>query len=173
MKERSIAVAYGSTFGDTADTADHIGRALTDLMGLRPTVADVAYHELRELRAFDVLLLGCSTWNFGELQSDWAARVDELDDVEFRGKQVGLFGMGDQVGYPDTYADALGILARQVEARGAELVGLWPVAGYRFDASLAQRGCCFVGLALDATNQHELTALRIDRWAAQLVGELG
>ena len=172
MSPPRIVVAYGSTFGDTAEAAERIVAVLTELTGLRPTLMDIAYHDLRELDDFAVLLLGCSTWNIGELQSDWAAKLDELDALNLHNKSVGLFGSGDQLGYADTYVDALGILAERAEARGAELVGLWSIAGYEHTASIAQRGCSFVGLALDETSQPDLTPSRIDRWVMQLAEEL-
>jgi len=172
MRPPRIVVAFGSTYGDTADAAERIVTVLTELTGIQPRLMDIAYNELRALEAFDVLLLGCSTWNIGELQSDWAAKLSELDAIDLHGKKVGLFGSGDQRGYPDTYMDALGILAERVEARGAELVGLWPAAGYEHTASLAQRERCFVGLALDETSQAHMTAGRIDRWVRRLIEEL-
>jgi len=168
----SIVVAYGSTYGDTADAAERIAAALTERAATEPAVRDIAHSAVHELAAFDVLLLGCSTWNVGELQSDWASKADELGKLDLRGKRVALFGSGDQVGYPDTYMDALGHLAERVEARGAELAGSWPAVGYHHTASLAQRGGRFVGLALDATNQHERTRSRIERWVLQLTDEL-
>jgi flavodoxin I len=172
MESPRIVAAYGSTFGDTADAAERIVTVLTELTGVRPTLMDIAYHDLRELESFDVLLLGCSTWNIGELQSDWEAKLSDLDSLDMHNKKVGLFGSGDQLGYPDTYMDALGILAQRVEARGAELIGLWSISGYQHTASLAQRERCFVGRALDETSQGELTPSRIDRWVMQLIEEL-
>ena len=172
MRTPRVVVAYGSTFGDTADAAERIATALTELAGVEPILMDVAYHDLRELDTFDVWLLGCSTWNIGELQSDWAAKLSALSVLDLHGKKVGLFGCGDQLGYPDTYMDALGILAQRVEARGADLVGPWPIAGYQHTASLAQREGHFVGLALDVTSQDELTPSRIHRWVLQLIDEL-
>lgn len=167
-----VAVAYGSTFGDTADAAERLADGWRALSGIRPELFDVAHVELSRLSGFDVLLLGCSTWDVGELQSDWAARLHELDALDLRGTRVGLFGCGDQLGYPDSYLDALGILAERVEARGGELVGLWPATGYRHAASRAQREGTFVGLALDATSEPEQTAARVDRWVLQLADEL-
>ena len=172
MTPPRIVVAYGSTYGDTAEAAHRIATVLDELTGIRAEVVDIGHGPLGRLLEFDILLLGCSTWDVGELQSDWAVKLTELDTLDLCGKRVGLFGSGDQLGYPDTYMDALGILAEHAEARGAELVGLWPVVGYRHTASLAQRECCFVGLALDATSQYELTASRIDRWVPQLIDEL-
>lgn len=172
MKPPRIAVAYGSTYGDTAEAANRIVTVLTELTGVQPSLMDIAYHDVRELEPFDVLLLGCSTWDFGELQSDWDAKFSDLGTLDMHARKVGLFGSGDQLGYPDTYLDALGILAQRVEACGAELVGLWSVVGYEHTTSLAQRQCCFVGLALDETSQGDLTPSRIDTWVMQLIEEL-
>lgn len=172
MSPPSVVVAYGSTFGDTADAAARIVTLLSERTGVPPKLMDIAFHDVRQLDGFDVLLLGCSTWNIGELQSDWEAKLEGLDALDLHHKKVGLFGSGNQLGYPDIYVDALGILAERVEARGAELVGLWPAAGYEHTASLAQRGHCFVGLALDETSQADRTPTRIGRWVTQLVEEL-
>ena len=168
-----VVIAYGSTFGDTAEAAERIAATLAELTGVRPEVRDVAHTGLAELAAFDVLVLGCSTWYVGELQSDWDVRLEELRALDLHGKKVALFGSGDQLGYADTFMDALGILAQAAEERGAEIRGAWPTAGYAFEASLALRGGHFVGLALDATSQDDLTNARVARWVAQLVDELG
>lgn len=170
--EARVVLAYGSTFGDTAEAAERIAAAFSERTGTTPEMRDVAHATLAEVASFDVLVLGCSTWNVGELQSDWDVRLAEFASVDLRGKKVALFGTGDQYGYPDTFMDALGILADAAGERGAEMIGSWPAAGYTFDGSLALREGRFVGLALDATNQDDLTDGRIGRWVAQLADEL-
>lgn len=37
-----------------------------------------------ELHAYDVLLIGASTWDTGELQYDWANRLPELAEFDWR-----------------------------------------------------------------------------------------
>lgn len=167
-----IAIFYGSTYGNTAEAAELIAAELGGLLGQEVPLYDVAYLDVAELERFDVLLIGGSTWNVGELQMDWALNLERLAGLELSGKRVALFGAGDQVVYHDSYLDALGILAERFEARGATLVGAWPSAGYQHSASRAERDGWFVGLGLDDDNQGALTASRVRRWCAQLALEL-
>jgi len=107
------------------------------------------------------------------LQSDWEDFFDELDTIDFTGKKVAYFGEGDQVGYPDTFQDAMGMLEEKIVERGGETVGYWSTDGYEFTDSKALRDGKFVGLALDEDNQSDLTDERIKTWVSQLKQEFG
>jgi flavodoxin I len=96
--------------------------------------------------------------------------LSEFDEIDLRGKKVALFGLGDQVGFSDTFADALFFVADRVRSAGAELVGAWPVAGYEFRSSWAVEDGRFIGLVLDEHNQPELTEVRLDGWLAAILG---
>ncbi|WP_234409093.1 hypothetical protein [Marinilabilia salmonicolor] len=48
------------------------------------------------------------------------------------------------------------------------MIGFTSVKGYQFEASLAQRGDQFVGLALDIENQAALTEERIEKWIKEV-----
>ncbi|MEA5451454.1 flavodoxin FldA [Leptolyngbya sp. CCNP1308] len=132
------------------------------------TLQDVADASPDDFADYPYLIIGCPTWNIGELQSDWEGLYDELDEIDFSGKQVAYFGVGDQVGYADNFQDAMGILAEKITGLGATTVGQWPTDGYEFDSSKAVQDGKFVGLALDEDNQPELTSDRIKTWVAQL-----
>jgi flavodoxin I len=124
------------------------------------------------MRDFDLLLLGMPTWSVGQMQRDWQAVFEELDALELTGRPVALFGLGDQVGYPDTFADALAFLADKLQERGAHLFGAWPADGYTFTSSWALRpDGHFVGLILDEENQPHLTTQRCTEWIAALRAE--
>jgi flavodoxin I len=168
-----IAILYGSTYGNTEAAAGAIAHALASTASCEPRLHEIGTVDLRALEPFDVLIVGCSTWHIGRLQDDWSSKADDLDALDLRGRSVALFGTGDQVAYGDTFVDALGILADELEARGAELIAPWPAVGYEHTASRAQRGPTFVGLALDDDNQSASTPGRIARWVAQLVHSLG
>jgi flavodoxin I len=122
---------------------------------------------------FENVIIGCPTWNVGELQSDWETFYDELENIDFSGKKVAYFGPGDQVGYPDTFEDAMGMLEEKITEQGGTTVGYWPREGYEFSESQALRGDQFVGLVLDENNQSELTEECIQDWVAQLKQEFG
>ncbi|RYG37104.1 flavodoxin [bacterium] len=167
------AVFFGSSYGNTEAAARTIAERLQEFIQIRIPILDIGRTDIRELEAYDVLLVGCSTWNYGELQDDWDRKCDFLDTLRLTGKKVALFGNGDQYTYDSTFQDALGILAERFEELGAELIGFWSAKGYAHSASRALRGDRFVGLALDYDNQWELTESRIAAWVAQLRAELG
>jgi flavodoxin I len=132
---------------------------------------NIADFDLNRTAEFDLVVLGSSTWGLGEMQSDWEGK-ENLPGVNLAGKNLAVFGLGDQTNFPDTFVDAMGILADAGEKAGGRLVGKWSVSGYEFSQSLARRGDQLAGLALDEDNQSALTAQRIVQWVAQIKKEL-
>ena len=168
----SIALFYGSTNGRTAAIAWQIKRMLDDRYappgGEIVQLFDLAEFSLADAGEFDRLILGVPTWHTGQLQRDWEFAITESDELDLRGVRAALFGLGDQVGYPDTFGDALFFVADWLRSSGATLVGKWPVAGYTFNSSWAMERGRFLGLMLDEDNQPDLTAGRLDAWLAQV-----
>jgi len=117
------------------------------------------------------LVLGVPTWFDGELPNYWDEFMPAIEDLKLKGKKVALFGLGDQVGYPENFVDAIGILAEALEERGAKIIGLSSPEGYTFERSAALRNGQFLGLALDIENQAALTDERIKVWVEQLKKE--
>jgi flavodoxin I len=169
----SIGLFYGSTNGATAQIAQMIQREFESDNLAKIELFDIAEFYLETMLDFDCLLFGVSTWNTGQLQKDWETSFDEFDTLDLTGKIVALFGLGDQVGYPDTFLDALFFVADKARERGAQLVGAWPIAGYQFTQSWAVEDGRFIGLALDEDNQRERSAARIAAWVQQLTNEFG
>ncbi len=169
----TIGLYYASSTGNTAEAAQRIKDAFDCLAPGQVTMIDVLRGDLSAMPSFDKLILGAPTWDYGNLQEDWDDCLGQFAALDLTGIAVALFGLGDEGGYPDTYQDAMGILAQQVRARGAELVGYWSTAGYEFDASLAVEGDYFVGLALDDDNAPQLTNERIAQWVAQVADAFG
>ena len=89
-----------------------------------------------------------------------------------KGKRVALFGLGDQVNYPDNFVDGLGILGDAFEKAGAALVGFTPAKEYSFNRSKALRGNEWCGLVIDIENQSGRTDKRIKVWCDRLKTEL-
>ncbi|MCM1982918.1 flavodoxin FldA [Lyngbya confervoides] len=161
-----IGLFFGTQTGNTAAAAEQIQQEFGGESVV--TLIDVAEAEPADFKPYDCLMIGCPTWNIGEMQSDWEGLYDELEAVNFAGKKVAYFGSGDQVGYADNFQDALGILEERISALGGQTVGQWPTDGYDFNASKAVKNGKFVGLALDEENQPELTESRIKAWVSQL-----
>lgn len=166
-----IGLFYGTQTGNTQTAAELIQKEF----GGESIVAiyDIADFNPDDFDQYDCIIIGSPTWNIGELQADWEGCFDELSAINFKGKKVAYFGIGDQVGYADNFQDAIGILEERIAELGGQTVGYWPMDGYDFSESKALRHGKFVGLALDEDNQSELTDERIHAWVAQLTQDFG
>lgn len=139
------SVIYGSTTGMTEAVAGKIAAALG------ASVANVATADAGAFDA-DLVVLGSSTWGIGELQDDWAARLDEVKCF-LAGRKVAVFGLGDSLGFADSYCVAAETIADAAKEAGAALVG---------DV-----------LKLDETNESEMTDSRIAAWVETLKNACG
>ena len=166
-----IGLFFGTQTGNTQTLAEDIQKALGGESVV--TLHDVADAEASDLADYNALIIGCPTWNIGEMQSDWEGLYEELDSVDFNGKTVAYFGPGDQIGYADNFQDAMGILEEKISSLGGKTVGHWPIDGYDFTESKAVKNGTFVGLPLDEDNQSDLTDQRIKAWVAQLKPAFG
>lgn len=156
---KSIGIFFGSTTGNTETIAQTIATALgTD------NVFNVASAEASEAEAFDVLVLGSSTWGFGDLQDDWEGFLPKLSRASLSGKQVALFGCGDSSSYPDTFCDAMAEIKAQLSSTGCQFIGAISNDGYTYDATRCDEGGQLIGCCLDEMNESDLTQERIDRW---------
>ena len=171
-KQPRTIVVYSGMFGATEAAAEIVADVLATRLDMAVPCRDVSWVDLAELADYDLVVLGACTWNIGQLPYGWSDKLAQLAHLDLTGKSVALFGTGDQVGYPETFLDALGMVADAARRAGARLVGSWPSAGYSFSASLALEGQSFVGLALDDDNQDELTVARIGEWVGRVVDEL-
>ncbi|MBR3086452.1 MAG: flavodoxin domain-containing protein [Kiritimatiellae bacterium] len=108
-------VIFGSTTGMTEAVANKIAEAL-GATAVNVNAADA--------QAFDaeLLVLGTSTWGVGDLQDDWAAQLDSVK-ANFAGKKVAVFGLGDSLGFADTFCVAAETIAAAARDAGATLVG--------------------------------------------------
>jgi flavodoxin II len=129
---------------------------------------------LNKIADFDLVILGISTWDYGEIQEDWESHWPDIADLNLSGKIIALYGMGDQIGYTDWFQDALGMLHEQVIAQDGFVIGFWDNQGYEFAASkaLSKDNSQFVGLALDEDNQYQLSDERISQWCQQIQREI-
>ncbi len=165
-----IGLFYGSTTGNTVRGAELIRKAFgSDIVDL----LDVGVVSPQDLKKYDTLILGTSTWHWGGLQDEWALFEDYLTSEILKGKKVAFFGLGDQKRYPDHFADGMGLLYEKVKPLGVQVIGLCSRQGYTFEVSAAALGDRLAGLALDEDNEPEKTEERVNKWVEQLKKELG
>ena len=157
-----IGIFFGSTTGVTEEIANKISNNLEGA-----EVYNISGNE-DKLNDFDVLILGTSTWGFGDLQDDWQGTLDELATLDLSGKKVAYFGTGDQSTFADTFIDGIGIINDEIEKTGALVIGQTSIDGYEFSGSKAVVDGEFLGLAIDEVNQSELTDERVEKWISEL-----
>lgn len=177
----TIGLFFGSDEGNTERVAASIQQCLQQLLvqssygaNISIDIHDIADVTQLEFTHYPHIILGIPTWDFGQIQSDWEEFWEDIEAIDFTGKTVALFGLGDQFGYGDYFLDAMGMLHDVVIANGATIVGHWSTEGYEYDASKAEvthpvtGDICFAGLAIDEDQQENLTEARIHQWCEAL-----
>jgi len=166
-----IGLFYGSSTCYTEIVAEKIqasiGEELIDIYNIKEA-------GLSKINEYDILILGISTWDYGELQEDWGNLWNEVSNLTLNNKIVALFGLGDQEGYGEWFIDAVGMLHDELLPQSPQFIGKWPIEGYQFIASkaLMDDKKHFYGLAIDEDTQYELSDERIDRWCLQILEEI-
>jgi len=164
-----IGLIYSFNTIKTSKNAEKIKKAFGKDFDIE--MVNVEEIDEKAFLSFDNMLLGVPTWFDGELPNYWDEFMPAIEQLKLKGKKVALFGLGDQVGYPENFVDAIGLLAIALEERGAKVIGLTSPEGYTFERSVALRDGKFLGLPLDIENQAALTDERIKAWVEQLKKE--
>ena len=160
MNKTGIFYSFNST--KTAKAAEKIIEAFAPEINIVPVNAEVLTEEL--FLSFTNIILGVPTWFDGELPNYWDEFVPALEDLNLSGKTIAIYGLGNQVEYPENFGDAVGILGELVQERGARLVGYTSTEGYSFESSRAVIDNQFMGLILDQENQARQSKDRISNW---------
>lgn len=166
---KKTGIFYGSSSGDTEYVAEQIQKELGGEDAA--VINNIVMAKKEDLEKYDNLIFGTSTWREAGLQYDWDFYQNILDETDFSGKKVALFGTGDQVNYPDNFVDAMKILYDKVKNNKAEIVGFVATGDYRFNKSAAIVDKKFVGLPIDEDNEYDKTPQRIKDWCTQLKKE--
>ncbi len=172
-----IGLFFSSSTGNTRRIAKLIKKRFDDTVMAEALNVNKATPEL--VAGYSHLIFGTSTLGGGQLPGlstdcmggGWEEFLPQLKDVDFSGKTVALYGLGDQDKYPEEFVDAMGEIYHFVVARGAKVVGMWPADDYDFIASKAWVNDAFVGLVLDQENQKNLTDARLDAWLKLIAPE--
>lgn len=171
-----VGVFFGTSTGNTETIADMIAAEFGDdaegpfeIDGLQGSIAQT-------FGKYDALIVGTPTWNTGADSERSGTGWDEIyygemQDLKLQGKNVAVFGLGDQISYAENYADASGELHDVFQNLGCNMLGYTSQDGYEHEDSKAIRGDKFCGLLCDQVNQEELSAERVENWVAQLRGE--
>ena len=160
-----IKLIYGSDTGNTELVTEDLVKLLGNVEVT--TVTDLTPEDWD----YDNFILGIPTWYDGELQSDWEEYFEEFKTIDFTGKKVAIFGLGDQLGYEEWFCDGIGILAKEILKNGGTVIGYTTKdESYDFETTPKSiiKDDVFYGLCIDEDNQGELTQERLKNWVEQL-----
>ncbi len=167
-----VGLFYSSDTGNTETVAETMKAEIGDHLVDVHEVFNIDLPEL--LTQYDFIILGVPTWYDGEMQNEWADKLEDIAKVDLTGYKVAVYGLGDQEDWGEYFCDAISELAVKAQESGATIIGHWPSEGYDYTESKALiDDKTFVGLTLDEDRQEDLTEDRIKTWLEQLKNELG
>lgn len=161
---KKIGIFYSTNSGKTEAIAEEIEfnvRKLgCELINIK--------NGIEKIEEFSNLILITPTYNVGEPQKYWMDNLDKLKAMDFKGKKVGLVGLGNQFAFGESFVSGIRVLYDIVKENGAEVIGFTSTKGYKFEDSAAVIGDEFVGLALDENNQDDETPDKIYEWVESI-----
>lgn len=157
-----IAIVFGSSTGETEKVAEN----LKTLLG-NADLYNAESVETKDLQSYDLLIFGASTTGVGDLQDDWEGLLPKVEKMDFSGKKVALFGLGDSASFSTSFAGSMYHLYKALKGK-ADIIGSVSTDGYTFDESDSVVNGKFVGLPIDQDNESDKTADRLSHWAESL-----
>ena len=169
-----VKLIYGTDTGNTEAVIDNhlLNQLENNDFEVETLQVDVISSEIWKNN--ERFILGIPTWYDGELQSSWEDYFELFKEVDFTGKTVAIFGLGDQIGYEEWFCDGIGILGEVILDNGCKVIGYTKKdESYELDdtpKSLVDENT-FYGLCLDEDNQDELTEERVTNWVSKIKNE--
>ncbi|OFX62337.1 MAG: flavodoxin [Bacteroidetes bacterium GWB2_41_8] len=170
-----IGLFFGPLKGSVHRVAEKVKAALgeqnVDMISVNDAVASDL--EKYDLIVFGISTVGKETWDSNYSNTDWSKFFPNISKVDFSGKTVAIFGLGDHITYSSYFVNAIGVLAKDLLKNGANLVGKVETAGYDFDESEAVIDGMFYGLPIDEDFEPELTDERVSNWVNSIKPAFG
>jgi flavodoxin I len=113
-------VIFGSTTGNTEEISNYVVAGLK-ASGHEVTHKNVADTTVQELPNYELIILGSSTWNEGDIQDDFIPFFDQMGTVSLAGKKAAVFGCGDTI-YGEHFCQAVNKIEAKLKEVGAEIV---------------------------------------------------
>lgn len=159
---KKVVIAYATNRGNTKVVAEKLAEKIKGAV-----VVNIADTPVSELSVYDYLILGTSTIGRGEMLKPWKDKADELKALDFAGKTVALFGLGNQAYHGDTFAEGVSHLYELLNGK-VTIEGATSTEGYKFSESKSEVDGKFVGLVLDMDAEADAADTKIDNWLKSL-----
>lgn len=164
----------GLFFGTDSGTTRLIGKKIATKLGsgMVDKPLNINRATVEDLMKYSVLILGTATYGEGDLpgvennvkSGSWLDFIPQLEGLDFSGKTIAFYGVGNQEKYGDRFVNGMGKLYAFFKAKGATVIGSWSTEGYTYNASSAVIDGKFVGLAIDNKSQAIETEPRLNKW---------
>ncbi len=161
-----IVILYGSSGGNAASVA----RQVQDLFDGNADIFNVMDITLKEVKDYSYYVIGTSTTGIGDLQDDWEGFLPSFARMDFSGKKVAIFALGDSASYSTSFAESMKVVYDEMHDK-VQIVGQVPDEGYTYDDSTAVSNGMWVGLPIDEDNEYDLTQERLAKWVEMLKKE--
>ncbi|MBZ4652605.1 MAG: flavodoxin [Proteiniphilum sp.] len=161
-----IAILYGSSGGNAASVA----RQVQDLFDGSADIYNVLDVTLNEIKDYTYYIIGTSTTGIGDLQDDWEGFLPSFTRMDFTGKKVAIFALGDSASYSTSFAESMKVVYDAIKDK-AQIVGQVPDEGYTYDDSTAVNDGMWLGLPIDEDNEYDMTQERLEKWVEALKEE--
>ena len=90
-----IAILYGSSGGNT----EMVAKQVQDLFEGDADIFNVLEVSIDEIKPYTYFVIGTSTTGVGDLQDDWEGFLPYFSKLDFTGKTVALFALGDSASH--------------------------------------------------------------------------
>jgi len=170
-----IGLFFGPLKGSVNRVADKVKAAIGEQNIDMISVNDASAADLEKynLIIFGISTVGKETWDSNYSNTDWSKFFPNISKVDFSGKTVAIFGLGDHITYANHFVNAMGVLAKELQKQSATIVGQVDPTGYEFDESEAIINGEFVGLPIDEDFEPELTDERVTNWVKSIKPAFG
>lgn len=128
---KKAIIIFGTTTGNTEKAADIIKETLED-RGLEVTEKNVTDTSVDEVKGYDYVLLGASTWGEGEIQDDFIPFYEEMSAYTFGEKDVAVFGCGDSDMFSHCFCEAVKMIQSKAQKCTASIIA----EGLRIDGDV-------------------------------------
>jgi flavodoxin I len=170
-----IGLFFGPLKGSVHRVAEKVKTALGEQNVDMISVNDASVSDLEkyDLIIFGISTVGKETWDSNYSNTDWSKFFPNISKVDFSGKTVAIFGLGDHITYSGYFVNAIGVLAKELLKNSATIVGKVDPSGYEFDESEAVIDGTFIGLPIDEDFEPELTDERVAKWVNSIKPAFG
>src|SRR5690554_2915562 len=158
-----IAILYGTSGG----SVESVAKQVQDLFEGNADIYNVLDVSLSEIEDYKYIIVGTSTTGIGDLQDDWEGFLPSFAKIDFTGKKIAIFALGDSASYSSSFAESMKVVYDEI-ADKTTIVGQTADEGYTYDDSMAVNDGIWVGLPIDEDNEYDMTEQRLTTWVEEL-----